>query len=443
MPRSHSDPTRQFATDVVRQLKDAGYVALWNGGCVRDLMLGRTPKDYDVATDARPDQVRKLFGNRKTLAVGESFGVIIVLGPTKAAGQIEVATFRTEGPYGDGRRPDSVAYATPEQDAQRRDFTINGMFYDPLKETVHDYVGGEQDLGEGVIRAIGDPHDRMTEDKLRMLRAVRFTATLDFRLDERTAAAVREMGEQILVVSWERISEELRKMLVDVHRERALRLCQELGLLAIILPELTDVLPTSADGGDPATFDSTEPSRREWWHTLHMLGNLEEPSFELAAAALLHSVPSPLDQPRKSAEQGRTVRAICRRLKLSNQETDHICWLVGRLHALDDADSLPLAALKRLLIHPHIGELFQLARRSALAEQRDVEGIDFAAEYLAGTPLEVLNPPELIDGADLQALGLEPGPLFREILTAVRDAQLNEEIATREEALALARKMAT
>ena len=441
MPRSHSDPTRDFATDVVRQLSDAGFVALWNGGCVRDLMLGRTPKDYDVATDARPDQVRKVFGNRKTLAVGESFGVIIVLGPTKAAGQIEVATFRTEGPYADGRRPDSVAYATPQQDAQRRDFTINGMFYDPLSETVHDYVGGEQDLGEGIVRAIGDPHDRMTEDKLRMLRAVRFTATLDFRLDEPTADAVRQMGDQLLVVSWERISEELRKMLVDVHRERALRLSQDLGLLAIVFPELSDVLPARTAARGPAKISSTEASRREWWHMLHMLGNLEEPSFELAMAALLHSVPSPLDQPRKSAEQGRTVRSICRRLKLSNHETDHVCWLVGRLHALDDADSLPLSALKRLLTHPHIGDLLQLARRSALAEQRDVGGIDFAAEYLASTPLEVLNPPELIDGADLQALGLQPGPLFREILTAVRDAQLNEEIATREEALALARTM--
>ncbi len=389
-------------------------------------MMGRIPKDYDVATSATPQEVRELFGKRKTLAVGESFGVIIVLGPNKAAGQVEVATFRSEGEYTDGRRPDSVDFCTPEEDAARRDFTINGMFFDPLTDTLHDFVGGEQDLGQGIVRAIGNPRDRMTEDKLRMLRAVRFAATLDFQLDDETANAVRKMANEILVVSWERIAQELERMLVDQHRERAMRLCHDLGLLEIILPELAPLLD------EPASH---------WWHTLHVLGNLESPGFELAMAALLMSVPSPQAQSKRQRDHTGTVRAICRRLKLSNDETDHITWLVAHLHDLDDAPSLSLSRLKRLLVHEHVTDLLTLARRTALAEQRDVAGLDFAADSLANTPTEVLNPPDLLDGSDLQELGLSPGPQFKTILTAVRDAQLNEQISNRDEAVKLVERL--
>ena len=241
---SSADRQREFAVDVVRRLQEAGFRALWNGGCVRDFLMGRVPKDYDVATDARPDAVRSLFGHRRTLAVGASFGVIIVLGP-KQAGNVEVATFRTEGPYLDGRRPEHVDFASPEEDAQRRDFTINGMFYDPISEQVHDYVGGEKDLAAGVVRAIGRPADRMAEDKLRMLRAVRFAATLDFQLDAATADAVRAMAPEIHVVSAERIAQELKKMLVDPHRRRAIELAHETNLLLEILPELKPVFDAS------------------------------------------------------------------------------------------------------------------------------------------------------------------------------------------------------
>jgi poly(A) polymerase len=444
---TENNPLRTFATDVVRQLTDAGFVALWAGGCVRDLMLGRAPQDYDVATNARPEQVREVFGRRRTHAVGESFGVILVLESGRKGQQIEVATFRTEGVYSDGRRPDSVEFCTPEEDARRRDFTINGMFFDPLQEKVLDYVGGEADLGQGVIRAIGIPQDRMSEDKLRMLRAPRFTATLDFHLDEATAAAIRAMAGEIRVVSWERITQELQKMLVDQHRERAIRLCHDLGLLAMILPELTDILPQQ---GDPARRDSRvasaasrppDPASRQWWHTLHMLGNLDEPSFELALAALLHTVPSPVEQPKRQPLHG-TVRGICKRMRLSNYQTDQVSWLVAHQRDLDEAADLPLARLKRLLVHKHIDDLLTLARLSAMAEQREPAGIDFAADYLSRTPAEVLDPPELIDGADLQSLGMAPGPQFKEILTTVRDAQLNEEISTREEAIALAQQLA-
>jgi poly(A) polymerase len=444
---SHADPLRTFATDVVRQLTDAGFVALWAGGCVRDLMLGRAPQDYDVATNARPEQVREVFGRRRTHAVGESFGVILVREAGRMGQQVEIATFRTEGVYSDGRRPDSVEFCTPEEDARRRDFTINGMFFDPLTEKVLDYVGGEHDLGQGIVRAIGNPHDRMREDKLRMLRAPRFTATLDFHLDEATAAAIRAMAHEIRVVSWERITQELHKMLVDQHRERAIRLCHDLGLLAMILPELKDVLPTESDptrrstrGTSPASRPP-DPASRPWWHTLHMLGNLEEPSFELALAALLHTVPSPTEQPKRQPLDG-TVRGICRRMRLSNDQTDRVSWLVAHQRDLDEAAELPLARLKRLLVHEHIDELIALARRSIMAEQREPTGIDFAADYLARTPAEVLNPPDLIDGADLQSLGLSPGPQFKEILATVRNAQLNEEFSTREEAISLAKHLA-
>ena len=242
---STSDPKRDFAVEVVRRLHEAGFRALWAGGCVRDFLRGRVPKDYDVATDARPDAVRGSFGRRRTLAVGASFGVIVVVG-TKQSGNVEVATFRTEGPYGDGRRPDHVDFSTPEKDAQRRDFTINGMFYDPIAEQVHDYVGGEADLAAGVIRAIGKPADRMSEDKLRLLRAVRFAATMEFRTrseDGRSGAGCRPT--RFASSSAERITQELRKMLVDPHRRRAMELAQELGLLAEIVPELAPAIGSS------------------------------------------------------------------------------------------------------------------------------------------------------------------------------------------------------
>jgi poly(A) polymerase len=223
---------------VVRRLRDEGYESLWAGGCVRDQLLGKSPKDYDVASTATPDDVIRIFGRRRTVAVGASFGVVMVLGPDKAAGQIEVATFRSDGEYLDGRRPSSVSFCRPEEDAHRRDFTINGMFFDPLEEKFIDYVGGLDDLAAGIVRAIGDPAARFTEDKLRMLRAVRFTATFGFQLDAATAAAVRQLRHEICQVSEERVTQELKRMLAHVSRELSFRLLHESGLLAEILPEI-------------------------------------------------------------------------------------------------------------------------------------------------------------------------------------------------------------
>ncbi len=410
-------PQREFAVDVVRRLRAAGHTALFAGGCVRDLLLGRLAKDYDVATTARPEQVRDLFGHRRTLPVGASFGVIIVMGP-RDAGHVEVATFRTEGPYHDGRRPASVAFCTPEEDARRRDFTINGMFYDPIDARVLDYVGGEADLSARIVRAIGDPHERVREDKLRMLRAVRFTATLDFTLDDTTAAAVREMAGQLVIVSAERVAQELKKMLVDKHRRRAIELCEDVGLLPIILPELR-----------PEMRGLSETSHED---TLRMLALLDQPSFELAMAALLHSLPA-----RPAAYDA------CRRLKLSNEETDRITWLVAHQDDLLDAPAQALARLKRTLAHPFHDDLLSLLRVKLLAAKADMQPVLFCDEYLAQTPSSVIDPPPLITGDGLKSLGMNPGPAFRTLLETIRDAQLNNEITSPDQAVALAKKLGT
>jgi poly(A) polymerase len=423
---SPADPQREFAVDVVRRLQEAGFRALWNGGCVRDFLMGRTPKDYDVATDARPDAVRTLFGHRRTLAVGASFGVIIVLGP-KEAGNVEVATFRTEGPYLDGRRPEHVDFAGPEEDAQRRDFTINGMFYDPISEQVHDYVRGEKDLAAGVVRAIGRPSDRMTEDKLRMLRAVRFTATLDFQLDSATADAVRTMAPEIHVVSAERIAQELKKMLVDPHRRRAMELARDTNLLPEILPELKPILEAT-DG-------------IAWEATLRRLRLLQEPRFELAIAALLAGLPVRSASKRSARKEASGVNSICKRLRLSNQETESIEWLLAHLREVLASATKTLAQLKRMLAHLEARDLLELARVDRLAADGDLSGVMHCEEFLRRTPAEKLDPPPLITGDDLIALGLQPGKRFREILDAVREAQLNEEFSTREEALRLVERL--
>ncbi len=426
----HSE--RDFADQVVRRLQEAGHTALWAGGCVRDLLRGKSPHDFDVATDAPPPRVREIFGNRKTLAVGESFGVVIVLGP-KLQGEtvkVEVATFRAEGAYPDGRRPDpsQIRFTNPEEDALRRDFTINGMFFDPVREQVLDYVGGEADLKAGIIRAIGEPHARMREDKLRMLRAVRFTANLDFELDESTAAAIRDMAAELPAVSAERIAQELRKMLANRHRRRAVRLLQQVGLLTVIFPELSDAIAPAEPVG--------------WLQTLDMLEHLGEASFECAIAALLRSVPSPASTSRRSDAQQGTVRSICRRLKLSNDELERIVWLVTRRHALDDAGSLRLSQLKRLLAHPYSGDLRGLLEARVTAESGSMESVEFVDQFVANTPPEQIDPPPLITGNDLIAQGLSPGREFERILNGVRDAQLEGEIQTTEEALTLARRIA-
>ncbi len=402
------DPQKQrkFARRVIGQLQDAGYEALWAGGCVRDDILGQVPKDYDIATSARPDNVRQLFGHRRTLAVGAAFGVIVVLGP-REAGQIDVATFREDATYSDGRRPDHVTFSTAELDASRRDFTINGLFFDPIKQEIIDYVGGQQDIQDRVVRAIGDPMARLAEDKLRMLRAVRFTATFDFEMDEATLAAVQAMADDILTISGERIGQEVRRMLAHASRATALEWLRRSKLLRVVLPEV-------------AVLDE------KWQSMLQVSSALHDPSLPLALAALLC-------QSTTTDTATDVVRPIRDRLRLSNSETARLDWLLARREDVARARDLPWPQLQRLLIRDGIEEL--LALHEAITSTDDPHLV-YCREKLA-LPAEQLNPPPLITGDDLLSHGVPPGQHFQALLDGVRDSQLNGEITNRDEAIAL------
>jgi poly(A) polymerase len=431
---------RDFAIDVVRRLQDAGYQALWAGGCVRDELLGLDPQDYDVATDARPEEVRRLF--RRTVAVGQSFGVVEVLGPrtNPVPLRVEVATFRADVSYSDGRHPDEVRFATAREDALRRDFTINGMFFDPVHEEVLDFVGGQEDLRNRVLRCIGDAAVRFTEDKLRLLRAVRFATRFDLAITPETAAAVRAMAREIVVVSAERIAKELRQILISPNRARGVNLLYELGLAAAILPELVPMkrLPQGLPGA---------PTGDLWDHVIRVLDLLgPSPSFPLALAALLHDVGKPRTVGRTPDRYtfyghehvgARLASDICLRLKLSNVERERIIWLVEKHQILSDARHMRMSKLKTLLNHPGIRELLALHRADALASDREPDHVDYCEALLAEWTEVDLNPPPLINGNDLARHGVPAGPLYKRLLDAVREAQLEGTITTAKEALEL------
>jgi tRNA nucleotidyltransferase/poly(A) polymerase len=400
---------RRFAIEVVRTLRAAGFEAYWAGGCVRDQLLGREPKDYDVATDAQPRQVRKLFGHGRTLALGVSFGVITILGPP-GAGQIEVATFREDAGYSDGRHPDAVRYSTAAEDASRRDFTINGLFYDPIEERVLDFVAGQEDLRKGRIRAIGNPVERFAEDKLRMLRALRFTTTLDFQLDPETFEAVRHMADQIQVVSPERISAEMRLVLTDPRRGAGVRLLIDSGLGAAILPEICKAGPPHAD-----------PLARP----LHVLERLDRPRFPLALAAVLW--------PSVDAE---AARKIGDRWRLANNETDRVVWLLEHHDALDGAHDRAWSKVQPVLVAEGAEDLVNWMQAQRATDGADDADVAWCREQLA-RPREEIDPAPLVTGADLIAHGVPRGPIYRELLQRVRDAQLDGEIGSRPEALEL------
>jgi len=449
---------RDFAIDVVRRLRGAGHEALWAGGCVRDELLGLVPQDYDVATSALPEQVRQLF--RRTVAVGMSFGVIEVLGSRTAEGahKVQVATFRSDVSYSDGRRPDAVVFSSAREDALRRDFTINGMFFDPLENRLIDYVGGQDDLRARVLRAIGDPAQRFDEDKLRMLRAVRLATRFALEIEPATAAAIRLLAPQIRVVSAERIAEELRKLLVDPQRARGMRLFIDLGLAQPIVPELLPMrgLPQGLPRPDaPALPPPGLPGPAApdgaidlWEHVLRVLDNLgSAPSFPLALAALLHDVGKPRTVGRTPERYtfyshehvGRRLAGeICERLKLSNDEQKRIEWLVEKHQILSDAQQMRPSKLKTLLIHPGIRELLDLHRADAIAAGRATDHVEYCEQLLRQWSKDDLDPPSLLTGDDLIQAGYKPGPLFKKLLDAVREAQLDGTIRTTEEAWALA-----
>ena len=404
---------REFAIEVVARLQHAGHQALWAGGCVRDELLGFDPADYDIATDARPEQVKALF--RRCHSFGASFGVVEVLGPKLASGEwlkVQVATFRSDGTYSDGRRPDSVTFSSPEEDAERRDFTINGMFFDPIAKQTIDYVGGKTDLDARVLRAIGNPRERFAEDKLRLLRAVRMAARFELTIDPATHLAAKQMAAEIRVVSPERIAEELRKMLSHRHRSRGFRLLHDFDLVAPILPEL---LPTIV-----------ENDGAEWERIAKMLAVLTGPlwpepaagSFPLAFAVVLHGLGS------------RVAGNIGRRLRLSNIEIERLVWLVEKHRFLSDAPTMRASQLKPVLVQPGIGELLALHRADAVANGQSTEPIEFCEAMLRDTPYDELNPLPLLTGDDLLAAGWRPGPDFRRVLEAVRNEQLDGLVTT-------------
>lgn len=438
IPDDHTSPKLAFARSVVQRLRQAGHQALFAGGCVRDLLLGRQPADYDVATSALPDQVRGLF--RRSLAVGASFGVIVVQG-SPDTGDIEVATFRSDGDYLDGRRPTSVRFSDALEDAQRRDFTINGMFYDPLEGTLIDYVGGRDDLMAGRLRAIGNPAERFAEDKLRLLRAVRFAARFALEIDRETLAAVQQMAPEIHVVSVERIAQEFHKLLPDANRVHGMTLLRNTGLLNELLPEAMPMI------GLPQSKPA-QPGGDLWDHTLAVMAQLPGiPSFCLALAALLHDIGKPTaarnDDGRWSFHgheaYGKDIaNKICHRWKLSTAEVHRVAWLVEYHQYLGSPMKLRESKLKKILAEPGIGELLDLHEADALASTGDKSAIDYCRHYLKEEPQGPINPPMLFTGHDLARLGVKPGPIFKTVLDRVREAQLERTLENKKDAARLA-----
>ena len=419
------------ALRVVETLHRAGFQALLAGGCVRDLALGRVPKDWDVATDAEPEEVAALFEH--TVPVGAQFGISVVV---LDEGHYEVARFRRDGPYRDSRRPASIAPADARADAQRRDFTINGLFYDPESGELLDYVGGQQDLDAKVIRAIGDPAARFAEDYLRLLRAVRFAARLGFTIEPATWDALCARAESIASVSAERIRDELTLLLTEGGAVRGLRLLDESGLLKVVLPEV------AAMRGVPQETEF-HPEGDVWTHVQLLFEHLDEPSAELAWSALLHDIGKPATMVRAErirfhghdALGAKMAAAICGRLRMSNEARRVIGTLVADHMRISHVRQMRPSTLMRLLRQPHFPELLQLHRADCLASHGKLDLYEFCQEQLAGLKKEHLRPPALLTGNDLIALGFAPGPLFREILAAVEDAQLEGQLDSYQSAL--------
>jgi len=418
------------ACSVIRVLREAGHQALLAGGCVRDMLIGREPVDYDVATSARPDDVIALFD--RTIPLGVQFGVVIVV---MHGSSMEVATFRRDDGYEDGRHPRAVTFTDARGDAERRDFTVNAMFYDVDRGEVVDYVGGREDLERKLIRAVGDPLARFREDRLRMLRAIRFAVTLGFALDSPTLDAIREEAAEIAVVSAERLAAELERMLVHPRRADAVRLMDDAGLLAPILPEV------AAMKGVPQS-PVYHPEGEVFTHVLGALDHLDNPSWPLALATLLHDIGKPVVKDelpghfyRHDTIGAEMARAVCRRLKLPNEVTNRVAWLVKRHMHLWQACQMRLATLKRLYAEPGYPELVALHRADALAAGGQLDALEYAERVRSGLRQEDIAPPPVLRGADLIEMGLEPGPVFGKILAEIAEEQLQGTISTREEAL--------
>jgi poly(A) polymerase len=428
---------RELALVIVRELRARGHQAFLVGGCVRDRLLGIPPKDYDVSTDAGPQNVLSYFAQSQ--AVGAHFGVILV--GSSSGAHVEVATFRSEGAYADGRRPEEVQFETdPRLDVLRRDFTINGLLEDPLTGDILDYSGGQADLSAGIVRAIGEPRRRFAEDHLRMLRAVRFAARFHFVIEPETMRAIQELTPAIHRISAERVRDEIIRILTEGDARRGLELLDESGLLAEILPEV------KAYQGVPQPPEF-HPEGDVWIHTLMMLEKLKRPTVTLAFAVLLHDVGKPptfrvADRIRFDghAELGAQMAArILTRLKFPNDECDKVVSLVANHMRFKDVMQMRASTLKRFLRLPDFEEHLELHRLDTQASNGYTAAYNFVRDQLEHLGEEELRPPRLITGRDLIGEGYPPGPLFSKALEAVETAQLEGEISTKDEAMALAR----
>jgi poly(A) polymerase len=438
---------RVLAGHICRILKTAGYQAYFVGGCVRDILLEREPADYDVATDATPDGIRELFSESfVVLEVGAKFGVMLVGEPAESEDDpivtVEVATFRSDVGYSDGRHPDNVMFSkTAQEDVKRRDFTINALLMDPETKEVLDFVGGREDLSAGIIRAIGNPEERFTEDKLRLVRAVRFAARLDYAIEAKTFQAIQKLAPEIRQVSPERLRDELTKLLTEGAARRGFELLDETKLLPEILPEIARMKGVE----QPPQY---HPEGDVWIHTLLMLQQLPAGSPPtLAWGVLLHDVGKPATF-RPASQSGDRIRfdghvevgvrmaeEICRRLRFSNEDTAQIAALVANHMRFKDVLQMKPSTLKRFARLDRFDEHLELHRLDCMSSHRMLNNYDFVQKFVRDTPAEQIRPVRLLTGDDLVAMGLQPGPSFRQLLDSLEEAQLNDLIHTREEAV--------
>jgi len=424
----------QTAREVAARLRERGHIAYFAGGCVRDIIRGETPKDFDIVTDARPEAVQKIFP--RTYAVGAHFGVIIVL---ENGFQFEVATFRSDDAYIDGRHPSAVRFSSPEEDAKRRDFTINGMFYDPVAEEVIDFVGGRSDVAAKLVRAIGDPAQRFAEDRLRMPRAVRFATALDYKIDSQTWDALLASAPSINQISAERIRDELVRIFISPNRVRGWDLLDSSGLMRAILPELEAMKGVL----QPEQF---HPEGDVFQHTRLMLQFLQETvSVPLVFAVLLHDVAKPVTATVDKTGRIRfnehdrigaaMTEAIMRRLRFSGAEIEATVEMVRQHMVFKDVPKMRVAKLKRFMARPTFDDELELHRVDCESSHRMLDNYEFLLRKREEFANEPIIPPPLLRGDDLIALGLKPGPKFGEILEAVETRQLEGTLRTREEAL--------
>jgi putative nucleotidyltransferase with HDIG domain len=423
---------RDRAIAIVKRLRQEGYESYLAGGCVRDFLLDKSPQDYDITTAAKPEQIQRLFPH--TIPVGAQFGVMLVMMDDEP---FEIATFRFDGPYLDGRRPSHVRYGSLQEDILRRDFTINGMVYDPIDDRIIDLVGGKKDLEERRIRAIGNPRQRFEEDRLRMIRAVRFAASLRFEIENETFAAIRQLAPTLTQVSWERIGEEITRILVEGGARTGFELLETTGLLKVVLPEIeamkgTEQSPDHHPEGDVFT------------HTMLTLSHLESPTETLAYGCLLHDVGKPVcmrrDRERITfyghTETGAAMaEQVLIRLKRGRAARERVAYLVRNHLRHTQAPKMRLSTLKRFLREDGIDELLELARIDALSASGDLQYYRFCKEKLAELQQEEIHPTPLLRGGDLIEMGFTPGPIFTDILKRVEDAQLGGELTSHEEAV--------